>query len=516
MPPDPPNQSPPTSPLAPSSGLARRLLVSLSLGALCIFVLTEVLIVWRAGHAIEDTLHGALFGRAQALAALLEIDDDEGRPEIEFEAAHGSLGEYAQGDNAAFAITCQGGHALVRSAGADAMLGSAALDHTDTPNTGADPTFWTHTTPTQRRVEAVALRVKPRFEHIEADTKDLLDDVYEVLNTAHSGALGWECVVVVGLDRAQFDAHKHDMFLISAWTLGGGLFALLVLAVWVVRWGLRPLTALSAALNQLSADRLHPLDTPQITELAQVTSALNLLLSRLSDAFTRERRFMADVTHELRTPITELLTLAQVTLPTLSPTDPHRPDYLDILAAASRMNATLTTMMTLARCDAGRFPIAPLSFDLCALTHQLWTELTPKAAARSLVFPWSTSLPPTAPITTDPNALRAILQNLFLNALTYAPTHTTIDLQIDLTPHTFSLRLTNAAPHLTPTDLPRLFERFWRHDTSRTDAQSGLGLSLSLALAHALGLHLTAHLTPEGCLTMTLSGPRRPSAPDPK
>jgi two-component system sensor histidine kinase QseC len=243
-------------------------------------------------------------------------------------------------------------------------------------------------------------------------------------------------------------------------------------------------------------------------ELAPITARLNELLARLEESFERERRFSSDVAHEFRTPIAELRSLAELVIK-LPDTRAANTDQ-EVLAIALHLESVLTRLLALARGGRNelprqreRMPLAPTVEDVCRRFQR-------QAGARELAFHWRA--PADAEITSDPVLLRSILTNLVDNAVEYTPRGGAVDVEATLNHGRFTVRIVNTVENLEERDLSRLFDRFWRKDTARTnDGHTGLGLSLARTFAHALGCELTATFAGPGRLAVILAEAERES-----
>jgi two-component system sensor histidine kinase QseC len=235
--------------------------------------------------------------------------------------------------------------------------------------------------------------------------------------------------------------------------------------------------------------------------LEPIGRRLNDLLSRLETSFERERRFSADVAHELRTPLAELRSLAELAMkwPESRPAEADR----DVLAIATQMESLVTRLLAMIRSDHGRVPVSREPINLGALLQEVWKPLAPRALAARLCVTWD--VPPASDVSTDGVLVRSILMNVLQNAVEYTPPGGAIAINARIDHAGFQVRVRNGAGALSSDDVTRLFERFWRHDPSRSGAEhAGLGLPLAESFARALGGTLTAELDPARQLTLTL------------
>ncbi|MHC4944344.1 MAG: ATP-binding protein [Planctomycetota bacterium] len=262
--------------------------------------------------------------------------------------------------------------------------------------------------------------------------------------------------------------------------------------------GMRPLERIAqetAAIESNDLSHRFPLSELP-AELVPISERLNELLERLESAFIRERRFNADIAHELRTPIAELRTLAEVALKKQS--DPEyfeasQSYFQDALAISVQMEKLVTTLLALVRSKADRRTLEMESLDMSDLIENACRPLEPEMKKRGIAF--ETSLPDKAVIVSDKTLLSAILANLLSNAVGHTPDEGSIRCEVRTQEKGFLFRLENTNDQLTPDDLDRIFDPLWKKDASRCVMESnGLGLSLVSAYAGLLDLDLKAAL----------------------
>ncbi len=313
--------------------------------------------------------------------------------------------------------------------------------------------------------------------------------------------------VVVASDRSHLDVlvGRLKMTLLAA---GGAMVLVIGLVVpRVLARGLRPLQALADQASRIDAHSLterFPVATLP-GELQPIARRLNDLLARLGEGFDRERRFSSNLAHELRTPLAELRSQAELALKW--PEERTAENDRAVLDIALQMEALVSQMLALARAEQGGSIGAKTSVGLAPLIASILEALAPAADARGLTIVNDT--PADATLVTGAVALRSILTNLLENAVNYADAGGEVRVQTALDADRFHLRVSNPAGALQPADLSRMFERFWRKDSSRSDgAHAGLGLALARSLAEQLGCTLEATREAPGLLVLTLSGPR--------
>jgi two-component system sensor histidine kinase QseC len=282
----------------------------------------------------------------------------------------------------------------------------------------------------------------------------------------------------------------------------------------VVRRGLNPLDRLAEQASRIHAGSLDRRFTIAglPAELHPIASRLDDLLERLAAAFERERRFSADVAHELRTPIAELRALAEVALQLPESPEAAR-QFQDVLGAALQMEALVATLLTLARCEAGRQPVAREPVDLSRALGEAWAPLAEKARGKALRV--GSSAPETF-VHTDRLMLGSILGNLLANAVEYAPAGGELSWEVARRAGGVEVIIANSNGGLERADLAHVFEPFWRKDAARSDGRhGGLGLSLVSAFARLIGAEVRLEIAGDrvrATFSLPSSGPAAPTA----
>ncbi len=284
--------------------------------------------------------------------------------------------------------------------------------------------------------------------------------------------------------------HEHfmDSFRQTLW----GFMSLATLAMgllgwFVVRRGLLPMLAIKRQAAEITANRLHtrlPVEAiPR--ELADLAESLNGMLSRLEESFQRLSDFSSDLAHELRTPVSNLLTQTQVTLSKARSAE----DYRDILASNAeefeRLSRTIYDMLFLAKADNNQIIPNQEPIDLAEEIGDLLEYYDVLAEEKSIAL----SLSGSGQIVGDRLMLRRAVSNLLSNALRHTPNDGVVTVQIDESDNGLThVAVENTGSEIPAEHLPRLFDRFYRVDSSRlrTTESSGLGLAItrSIVLAH--------------------------------
>ncbi len=284
-----------------------------------------------------------------------------------------------------------------------------------------------------------------------------------------------------------------------AWVIPIAILLASVGGYFLARKSLAPVVAMSSQAGRIGAANLHERLAVQNEkdELGHLARSFNSLLDRLSESFERQRRFMADASHELRTPVAILRGEAEVAL-----SQPSRPpaEYQESLSVlhheAERLTRIVEDLFTLTRADAGQYPLQPRDFYLDELIAECVHSARTLAMAKkiSLAFDGAAE----CPIHADESLLRRMLLNLLDNAIKYTPEDGRVTVACHRNGQEYALSIADTGIGIPAELRPRIFERFFRADKARSRAESdgggaGLGLAISrwIAEAHQGRLELT-------------------------
>ena len=276
--------------------------------------------------------------------------------------------------------------------------------------------------------------------------------------------------------------------------------------------GLRPLQGVVEQVARLDADRLDQrLDAPAIPrELEPLVQRLNELLDRLEAAFDRERRFSSNVAHELRTPLAELRSLADVGARWPDDSDPVAGFFADVNEISGHMERMVVHLLALSRHEGGIEDVLRSDVPLGESVDRAWAAH--EAAARQRRIDFQRELQEGLVVETDRDKLDLILSNLFSNAVAYSPEGSTVTCRgsAEEGATVVTLEVTNPVNGgLEEADLSHIFDRFWRKDESRSGGHHlGLGMSLVKAFSDLLGIDVELALDRGGDFRVTLRIPR--------
>jgi heavy metal sensor kinase len=303
--------------------------------------------------------------------------------------------------------------------------------------------------------------------------------------------IGTEPVVIVVAGQLEDNRNMMARFTAGlAWTIPimwaisgfGGYF--------LSRRVLRPVDQITTALRTISIGSLSrrlPISNSG-DELQRLAETCNDMLARLQDAVDRINRFTADASHELRSPVALVRTVAEYALRNPRIDGDSREAFEEILAETVEAGALLEDMLTLARADAGYADVVFEPVEIGELVEDVCTKLQPLAKAKNQVLAVrldEASRIPT-PILGDRSSLRRLLSILLDNAIKYTHEHGNIEVQLKSAEGRAVLTVKDNGMGIPESLLPRIFDRFVRADPSRGEVTgTGLGLAIAKWIANA-------------------------------
>lgn len=457
------------------------------LGILVLLISASGIAIYLCAHAaLLAQFDAALMAKAQTIISLVEQKNGRLKIEPSFDA----LNDYHAGGREFLEIWQSPDIPLRRSP----SLGDSHLPlrHGLTHS----PLVWSLTLADGQPARAIGIEFQPIAEH-QTETPPI------------------HAVVVVASDLHPLQRTLMTLKAVLVSCGGILLMTTILLVPRVLKTELVPLHHLAQATDEINAQSLSVrLATANLPgELTPIAERLNELLERLEMSFERERRFSSDVAHELRTPVAELRSIAELSIK-FPDTRSEQTDH-EILSIALHLENMLKHLLALARGERNELLAQFEPANLTNLVHDVALHFSTKATTRQLQIIHATESPVSA--ITDPALMRSILTNIIENAIEYAPPQTSVTIKTIVQHGLFAIRVTNATETLDHSDMDCLFDRFWRKDNARSaDGHIGLGLPLSRVFAHAIGCQLSASLDDANDLTITLAQVIQPTPSQPR
>jgi len=442
---------------------------------------------WYSSIVVMVLVTGAVVGSfAQSRLALQRLDDDLARSMATLEGVmrtefgEGLTLEAAAEEASIEVVVPDRMMALTRSEGGILQVWGLPLDRGSLPPMGMNADAATVVTP------AGELRVLRR----------LVDYA------------GQRYAAAVMAPLARLHAEHNEIVRAMSW---GILIALLTAAAggWVIgRQTLKPLTEMADETGRINEqDPRDRLTVPPVDdELGRLAASFNGLLDRLASTLNIQRQFMADASHELRTPVSIVRTATQVTLAKEARSaEEYRESLVVIGEQANRLSRLVDAMFLLARAGAYGVPLRREFLNLDDIVVESARGVRVLANQRGVLV--STDGAEEVALTGDDGLLRQMVGNLLDNAIRHAQPNGRVSAVLERTDHRVRLRVTNDGPGIEPADQDRIFERFVRIGDSDG---AGLGLPIARWIAEAHGGTLQLDGSWPGCTTFVVTLPTDP------
>jgi two-component system sensor histidine kinase QseC len=458
-----------------------------------ILALGQVVVGTVVSKWLTDQFDVAMESKARALVTLTKNDTRK----VEIDFADEFMPEFEHPDNPEyFELFLSDGTLLERS---HSFEGHPESRFSDQAN---EVTITDLRLPDGRRGRQISIKFVPQIED-ENDEDDAGDegdasdeDEDDIMLARFPMDERPRAILRLSRERESLDSIRQRFHLLIIGTTLVTLFAIVISVPYLTRTGLRPLLRMKDEIGQITPSSMDKRISAegQPAEIEPIANQFNLVLNEIEKAFIRERQFSSDVAHELRTPVSEIRSLAEVG--SRWPDEKDIRSYFDDIHESSRhLDHLIENLLHLCRSEDGRVEIAPTQVDLQSLVNKLCSSLSYEAGTRSFsIEPSGIDLPK---VVVDPHWLELILQNLLNNAISYSPPGCRIDIRAELDAKHCAIEFANPmADPLTAADLEVIFNRFWRKDLAReTGRHAGIGLSLVKSYVDLMGLEINVSIS---------------------
>jgi heavy metal sensor kinase len=458
------------------SSLRLKLIVGSLLVLAAVILGFDVFFFVAKRNALVDILDGRLFAEAQSVALRIEIAG--GTPAFDPAEDKGALPAI----DSIFRIAGENGTLVFQSPGSPELTWPSVSKDATVPR-------WR----TTRSARGEAWRTATWVDRIEIDP-----DSSEKNTALH------EKTLAVTIQCAEsFAATNKELRELAS------LLAVLSLAAFVIAGGgsfllagraLQPIRRINKALAGVSETQLdRRIDAEGFDrELHPLVEQLNAALDRLDKGFQRERQFTADASHELRTPVTAILNTIEVLLRRPRAEQELIEAHRDNWRTAKSMQTVIEGLLLLARMDTGKAHPAKEEIPLAAVVEEAFAAIGPQAEAGTVRL--RHGIDPRLRVLADPSQIRLALSNLIDNAVRYNRPNGSVTVDARPTDGGTEIEVKDTGIGISAEHLPRIFERFFRVDPSRTESTggSGLGLSIVRKIIEAHDGWATAASGPEG------------------
>lgn len=363
----------------------------------------------------------------------------------------------------------------------------------------------------------MAVKVPAAFPHpVEFDGRGLTGTEWRapdgrayLLAACWVGIGGGRHLLYVALDVS------HDDALIASYRQRMGVIFILGVLVsatagaWVAKRGLRPLARITEAARGITPSRLSKRIGPSgwPDELSELAAAFDAMLNRLEESFTKLSRFSADIAHELRTPVGNLVGEAEVALSRTRTPDEYRRVIESGLEEYMRLSQIIEGLLFLARAESTDFEVSRTWLSGAAEVKAICEYFEAVADEQQTILSWESD----EAILADSILLRRALANLTANALQSTPQGGQVTIALRTSQNGGSeVSVTDTGIGIAAADLPRVFNRFYQCDPARSRDGNGSGLGLSIVQsimdAHGGTVHISSMLGIGTTVTLTFPG----------
>ncbi|MBP1742036.1 MAG: two component system sensor histidine kinase, related to CopS, partial [Deltaproteobacteria bacterium] len=359
------------------------------------------------------------------------------------------------------------------------------------------------------REEAIKQLVRDRKNVFETITIPNRKDKVRVLHVM----VGTGVILQIGqsmeADSRFIDAFKNIFFitmvLLVGLSAGVGWF--------MARRAVSGVAAVTRTAQEISGgtlDKRVPVGT-RGDEIDQLAATFNQMLGRIQALITEIKEMSDNIAHDLKSPITRIRGMAEVTLTTGKGIEEYESMAAGTVEECDRLLDMINTMLMITKAESGLHPLDEQKVDMARLVRDACELLETVAEDRGLSL--TCEMPETFTVLGDPRMIQRILANLIDNAVKYTPSGGTVKVSLSETGgEEVVVAVQDTGIGIPAGDLPHVFERFYRCDQSRSEPGTGLGLSLARALAraHYGDITVTSTLGQGSTFTLTLPKSRRP------
>lgn len=485
------------------ASLKTRLLYGIVIGTAVLLAAFSAIIYAMTSRALTHHFDRSLLATAKLLAAVVEDEqsgeeqqgennsnetdnDDEvsgktertetdGRRQLEFEFDVRMTPEFSTLNGGGYYQFCdKDGTVVVRSPSLGQKSLSGWQGHSTTP------VYRACTLPNGRPGRAICFTFLPRGAAQDSATEN--PDPQSMLT------------LVLARDASELHAHLDYLRLVLLAAATVIVLLSMGVAAIVASTALRPIDTLAQEIASLHEDKLsHRFSTTVCsTELLPVCQCLNHLLERLESSFDRQRRFNADVAHELRTPLAGIRSSIEVSLSRSRDSKQYKAALQDCLEIATSMQKMIDTLLSLARLDAQQVAAQFEAVPLKDMVEDVWPAFGDRAHDKNVIF--ENNISSGISCKSDRDDLRMIVSNILDNAVEYCDPGGRIWTAAERTADSVVLSIANTGCRLEAEDVSRVFDSFWRSDASRTDTgrHCGVGLAVVRKLADVLNVKVEA------------------------
>jgi two-component system heavy metal sensor histidine kinase CusS len=345
----------------------------------------------------------------------------------------------------------------------------------------------------------------PEARNADPFTMRLHDDNVRVLQVTRG-----DVRVSIAADFGPLEHVERTLWLSYSILLPITLILIALGGSWLSRKALRPVEELTAAAERITAQQSgQRLPSPGTRdEIGHLTDILNAMIERIQQSYEQARRFSADASHELKTPLTIIRGEIEAALRSGKLSPPQEKTMLNLQEETGRLIQIVEGLLLLSQADAGKFKLELRPVDLCTMLDDLLEDVEILAAPRGIKL--QTQFAREVVVNGEPQFLRQLLLNLFDNAIKYNVPDGEIHAELTTEGGMAVFKISNSGTQIPRDERERIFDRFHRAERSRDRSRGGQGLGLSICreIARAHGGEITYVPTHTGWTSFQLKIPR--------
>jgi signal transduction histidine kinase len=235
-----------------------------------------------------------------------------------------------------------------------------------------------------------------------------------------------------------------------------------------------------AGRGDASWEELPLVEGAGLEEVRTVIDVFNTIKERMDDAVLSQKRFLADASHEMRSPLTIMKGDIEIALRRERENEEYKRVLESNLEEIDRLEFLVKDLMFLARTDASELVLNVSPVELCAVLDEVCSKLIPMAMQKNISLDFDTSCPEIAVVDADPDRLIQLFVNIIENALRYTPGGGRVKVDLKRIADVYKVVVTDTGMGIPEAELERIFDRFYRVDKARARASGGTGLGLCI------------------------------------
>lgn len=329
-----------------------------------------------------------------------------------------------------------------------------------------------------------------KYEHFDTVTTHYDEQIHEIRLYTMSLSYNPNFALQVGVSLKDTREIQYDivrillillLFTATVATLSGWFLANRALVP------IRAIASTATKINETDLSQRLDMANSEV-ELEQLVEIFNAMLERIEQAFQRQRQLTADAAHELRTPLSVMRTSLDVILSQPRSIPEYQTSLLSVQEEVERMSQLANTLLMLARSDAHELTVEKQAVDLSLMLDTITEQFRTKANDKKIVL--VKKIASELDIVGDEDRLIQVVYNLMDNAVKYTSEggEVAIIARASKVPNAVAIEIRDTGCGISQTDLPHIFNRFYRVDPARTREQGGFGLGLAI-VKHIVGLH---------------------------